>query len=272
MDNNGFDNFDSFGNDDGFVGDSFDDFGDFGSDSFNSEDSFDSSFGIDDTSNQPDLSMTNNGSAFADDSQTYSNSDFSEDSVEEAGALSKKSLIIIGAGVLALILVIIIASAVTKSIKNKNELKAQQEVIQTQQVVEQRPASNVDNILGEGNTQQVIEQQPVVQTQTTVVNNIKSDDTVWTEITANEAVEFRQDATDMTFTITGIHHKARAVDNNSNLVVKTTLSGSISGLSGTYEIDVPYNKGIKLVVGDSFTVHVQLGTYNGKTVVGEILY
>lgn len=76
----------------------------------------------------------------------------------------------------------------------------------------------------------------------------------------------------MTFTITSIEHKARAVDTNNNLVVITTLQGSISGLSGTYELDIPYNKGVELVVGNSFTVHVQLGTYNGKTVVGEIQY
>ena len=127
---------------------------------------------------------------------------------------------------------------------------------------------NVDNIMQENN--QYVEQ-PSTNTQTTVTNVVQ-DEFVWSTITDSEQVTFNNEYTDMVFTVTGIEHRARAVDANNNLLVKTTLTGSVSGLSGTYQLDVPYNKGIKLVVGNSFNVHVQLGSYNGKTVVGEIKY
>ena len=34
----------------------------------------------------------------------------------------------------------------------------------------------------------------------------------------------------MTFTVTSVKHYARSVDANNNLVIKTTIQGSISGL------------------------------------------
>ena len=92
------------------------------------------------------------------------------------------------------------------------------------------------------------------------------------EITDKEKIEFKEEYTPLTFTITKIKHYARAVDKQNNLVVKTTLYGSWSGLSGVYTVDVPYYKGIKLSMGDSFNVEVRLGIFNDKVVVGDIKY
>lgn len=175
----------------------------------------------------------------------------------------KTALIAIGLGVGGLILVLIIASLLNNAVKNK---KSDTQV--ESQVIAENSNVNVDNIMQENN--QYVEQ-PSTNTQTTVTNVVQ-DEFVWSTITDSEQVTFNNEYTDMVFTVTGIEHRARAVDANNNLLVKTTLTGSVSGLSGTYQLDVPYNKGIKLVVGNSFNVHVQLGSYNGKTVVGEIKY
>ena len=56
-------------------------------------------------------------------------------------------------------------------------------------------------------------------------------------------------------------------------MVKSVLTGALSGLSGTYEIEVPYTVASKVNPGDFFDVTVEMGTdTRGKTVVGEILY
>ena len=163
---------------------------------------------------------------------------------EEKKALSKNSIILIAVGVVIVIIVIIVASRLGKKSHDANEIMSS----------------------GRTNTQPANNSQPTVNITTSTDNGF-----VWSDITASEDVEFGQNV-DLVFTVTNIRHRARAVDTNNNLVIKTTLQGSLSGMSGTYELDIPYDKGVKLVVGDSFTVHVQLGTYKGKTVVGEISY
>ena len=268
FDNSGFGDFDSSG-----FGDSFDDLGsdDSGFDDFvrnnpssqnesqESFDDFDSGF---ETNN-----LSNNG--------TYGSNDFPDTPAQDPGSLSKKSYIMIAVGVVIVIIVIIIASAVNKSMRKKQNVAEQQ--TQTQTVVQQQPVQqkvNADEIMG--STQEKVESQPVQQENSNIViNNVKEGGTVWTEITSSENVVFNENTTEMTFTVTGITHKARAVDASETLVVKTTLTGSISGLPGTYELDIPYDKGVKiesLGIGTQFTVHVQLGSYNGRTVVGNITY
>ena len=120
-----------------------------------------------------------------------------------------------------------------------------------------------------GNTQQVVQPPTAPQQSSTVV---VGDTFNWTEIEDDAQIAYNNSYSELTFTITGIKHYARSVDVNNNLVIKTTLTGSISGLSGTYSLDIPYNKGTKLVVGNQFTVQVLLGQYNGKTVVCDIVY
>lgn len=230
------DDFDSgFGNTDGGFGDDFDSgFGD-------SDDMFSSA-------GQSDGSQSNE---FGD---SLSNFDSQASDVQADQSKTKKqSIIFILVGVVVLIAVFIIAGAVNKKAKsNSNSNK------------------NVDSIMNEGNNNAGYSNKST--NSQNIVTNQSNTGFNWKTITNKEEVQFNNEYSDMIFTVTNIEHKARAVDTNSNLVVITTIQGSISGLSGTYEIDIPYNKGVKLVVGNSFTVHVQLGTYNGKTVVGEIQY
>lgn len=100
----------------------------------------------------------------------------------------------------------------------------------------------------------------------------KSVDSSWVKISNSEKVTFNKDYKDLTFTVTGIEHYAKKVDSKGNLMIKTELTGSLSGLSGIYNLEVPYNKGARLIVGDEFTVKVLIGSYGEKSVVGSILW
>ena len=129
----------------------------------------------------------------------------------------------------------------------------------------QQASRNVDNVVGNsGKNSSKVKDNKSMQ---------------WSEISDSEKIKFNKELTDMTFTITDIKHYARVIDATNSLEVKTTLTGTIGGLPGTYVIDIPYDKGTglvegshKLVEGDYFTVHVQIGTYNDRKVVGEISY
>lgn len=273
---------DFFGNNDLFA----DDGGDFGSggfgnsgDGFGSESNgFGSGNGFGDSSESDDFSFdafdSTNNSAGSMDSISNNSDEFTFESQDnqftddenDNGMLKKQSYIFIIIGVVALILVIIIASLVGKKIHNKNKQK--EPIEEPVRVEETQPVKNNDvdanKVMQSGRTEP--------KDNNKVVVNTKDNNFTWSEITDSENVVFTDEMVEMQFTITDIQHLARVVDTNGNLVVKTKLLGSISGLSGTYELDIPYDKGIKLVVGKSFTIRVQLGTFSDKTVVGNIEY
>lgn len=241
------DDFDSgFGNTDGGFGDDFDSgFGD-------SDDMFSSA-------GQSDGSQSNE---FGD---SLSNFDSQASDVQADQSRTKKqSIIFILAGVAVLIVVFIIAGAINKKAKSNSNSNRNVDRIMNDS------NRNVDSIMNEGNKNAGYYNKNT--NSQNIVTNQSNNGFNWKTITNKEKVQFNDEYSDMIFTVTNIEHKARAVDTNNNLVVITTIQGSISGLSGTYELNIPYDKGVKLVVGNNFTVHVQLGTYNGKTVVGEIQY
>lgn len=96
----------------------------------------------------------------------------------------------------------------------------------------------------------------------------------WIKFQSNQdAVVYQPDYVAATFTVTKVSHYVNVSDADTDYIqIKSTLSGQIQGLPGTYDIDVPYNLGSKVQVGQSFDVQVLYGTYNGRTVVGEIRY
>ena len=87
---------------------------------------------------------------------------------------------------------------------------------------------------------------------------------------AKDAVQFNDDTVKSRFQITGIKHYAKTVDGNNNLAMKTVLVGTLDGINGTFEMEVAYSRGRHLKLGMDFPVRVEMGSYNGKSVVGEI--
>ena len=73
------------------------------------------------------------------------------------------------------------------------------------------------------------------------------------------------------FTVTSI--KAYVKDSKTGeKTVKAVVTGGISGLYGTYELEIPYSKAEKLAVGDSFSVKYRIAKLNDYTIVGDISY
>lgn len=205
---------------------------------------------------------TSQGSLF-DDTDTQQSDMFNNTSDQDLGvdfdsqpqdttqkkSVTKTALIAIAIGVVGLIVVLCIAGAVGKSKENENTS------------VQNNTNSSQVNINNNTNNNNVV-----------VENNTTNTESSWVIISNTENVDFNTEYKNLTFLITGIEHYAKRVDAKGDLMLKTTLTGSLSGLSGVYTLDVPYNKGVKLSVGDEFTVQVLIGSYSGKSVVGDIVY
>lgn len=168
--------------------------------------------------------------------------------------VKRQAMMMVVGGIAAVILLILLIGFLDRAANNKKNV------------------SNVNEQVNTVNGNNDIKSSQTQQSTSNSREKLKENNLTWTEITNNEAIEFAQNSTELVFTVTGIKHYARAVDTNNNLMVKTTLTGSLSGLAGSFNLDIPYDKGCRLVVGSEFAVQVQLGTYNGKTVVGEIKY
>lgn len=90
---------------------------------------------------------------------------------------------------------------------------------------------------------------------------------LWTEIQADKNVELGKDI-DGVFTVTGIKHLARSTGRET--IVKTVVTGGISGLGSTFELELPYTLGRYLELGNSFGVSYKLGEINGNIIVSDI--
>ena len=127
-----------------------------------------------------------------------------------------------------------------------------------------KPANNV-------NVQQ--NSQVVQNTTTSNANSNKSSSSTngWILFETTDAV-INSKYTDSLFSVTRIEHYVKKVDSNA-VELKTVLYGGLSGMPGTYELEVPYSLGSKLNIGDSFDVQIKLGSLAGNTtLVDDIKY
>lgn len=278
FDSAGFGNDDGFDNSDGFDTSS-------GFDSFDSgDDGLEGSSGFSgaDAQNNGGASISEDDLGNAFDNSLEDNQETPENG-NEHGGLKKQAIIMVVVGVVALLLVIAIASAVGRHSSSNNAADSSNNSVNNN-VVAQTPDNSANTRVdisdnndysnsNNTNNNSTNNNDASTSTDENSVKYVQDENQFnWVEITNNEDVQIEDNYSDMTFTVTGLKFYARSVDTNNNLVIKCVVSGSISGLSGTYTLDVPYNKGVRLVVGNSFTVHVQLGTYNGKTVVCDMKY
>lgn len=181
---------------------------------------------------------------------------------------TKKISIILIAILFVIVLVVVFVASKLSNAINKDD--SQNTVVQ-EQVVEQKQTTTNKKQSQSDTTQTQVQTQSTNQSATSSKQSSSADEYGWTELKDVSDISFNEEPKEMMFTVTEVHMYARQVGSNG-LNVKTTLVGSLAGLSGTYTIDVPYDKGSKISIGTEFTVHVQLGEYSGKTVVGEISY
>lgn len=105
-------------------------------------------------------------------------------------------------------------------------------------------------------------------TSTHNITEYESDNT-WSSVDSNQNIT-DNNSINTVFTVTSMQHQARV--NSNEIEIRTIVTGSISGFTGTYEIIIPYNKGAKLEVADTFDICVYTGKYGEKTVVTGIEY
>lgn len=249
---------------------SFDDDNDF--DINGSDEDLSSLFGSSDTSDDNDMfdfDTDTDGQDSVNQQSSVDLFDISEDDLDSAlngqqddddgetgqkRSVTKTAIIAIIIGIVVLVVILIIAGAVSKSKDNKDNTNSQSNNSVAHSNNSGSTTNGTDNTTGNVGA---------------ISGGIATADD-WIKITSNEDVDFSDEYKTLTFMITSVEHFAKRVDAKGDMMIKTKLSGSLSGLSGTYSLDVPYEKGIKLSVGDEFAVKVLIGNYNGKSVIGDI--
>ena len=208
-------------------------------------------------------SSSDDEDASEDDGDSDSDSDefdtFETENKEKDGKGLAVKIIVVGVVGLFVILILARIFLGHKSANSEADASSNKEWTQSSTVVEENNATDKNESAKE------------------ILNNSESSsysdsnyNSGYTEITGEDAIELNDNLSDLTFTITDIKHYAKS--DETTLRVKTVLKGAISGYTGTYELEVPYSKGIKLSIGDSFNVKCRLGSYNGKNVIEEISY
>lgn len=269
---NGFDDSDDFGFDDSF-GDSFDD--SFGDSFENSDDTLDSDDSYNDDTSQDGgfLGGFNN-----------SNSNNGSD-IEDKKSIIKTSIIVIVVGILIAIGTFAIMNVIKNKTNPENKPVVNEEIkTDTENNVykdNQTGYSNSVEVSNEnkhdiqGDNQEVTKDKDIDDNDKPTELKPAIDETVnsdggWVEIKSYEDISFNGGYIDSVFTITNIKHYVKVIDSENNIVVKTLLRGNLSGFTGTYELEVSYKDGNQLSIGNRINVMVQLGSYKGKVVVGEI--
>ncbi len=99
---------------------------------------------------------------------------------------------------------------------------------------------------------------------------IKNDNGGWVEISFTE-VEF-SDNIEGAFTVTDIKYFTKVNKQSGEKQVKALVTGAISGLTGTYELELPYTRASLLETGSVFKVTYKKASLNNDSIVSDIRY
>ena len=94
-----------------------------------------------------------------------------------------------------------------------------------------------------------------------------SDGWIWVE--SDPQLQF-SNTIDGVFTVTNIKYVSKVVESQKTLQLKSILTGSIDGVYGTYEVDVPYDKAVGLTVGTRLYITYVIAEKNGVQYVSGI--
>lgn len=91
----------------------------------------------------------------------------------------------------------------------------------------------------------------------------------WIVVDSDPGLQFSQPI-ESVFTVTNIRYETKVVEAQRTLLLKGIVTGSIDGMYGTYEADVPYDKAVNLTVGTQLFVKYILAEKNGVQYVSSI--
>lgn len=162
--------------------------------------------------------------------------------------VDKKRRLIIGGIGLAIVIVVFTIAGLVKASREKGK-----EVVYENETVAVNPSdSRVKTV--ETPVQQPIQQQ------------VQYNDG-WTTIDADKNVDLSSEVSGV-FTVTSVKHMARS--NGNETEVKTIVSGSISGLTGKYELELPYSLARFLTVGNTLKLKYKIGQINGNSIISDL--
>ena len=77
---------------------------------------------------------------------------------------------------------------------------------------------------------------------------------------------------DASFKISGIEYSIVKYDSEGQGILTANIRGTVAGLDGSYEIELPYEKAVKLKEGDTFAISYQTIRLGGNIVIVNIKY
>lgn len=213
----------------------------FDMDDISDDNVFDNNFDVSQFDNLPDNSVSDTSDENTNHIDRVDFDSFNQDrpqSNEQNNKQVAKFAIIVG-------IIVFIIALVFIGIANKDD-EIETKAPDTQSNNTQNNSKPVENTQGQENT----------------INN-------WVSLSGDDNVNFVK-LVKSNITITD--KSSFALQNKDTIQLKTIISGNISGLIGTYEIEVSYSQGLKINIGDTKDIEYELGEYgaNKTKVVGKI--
>lgn len=162
--------------------------------------------------------------------------------------VDKKRRLIIGGIGLAIVIVVFTVAGLVKAGREKGE-----EIVYENETIAVNPSDS------QVKTVETPVQQPIQQ-------QVQYNDG-WTTIDADKNVDLSSEVSGV-FTVTSVKHMARS--NGNETEVKTIVSGSISGLTGKYELELPYSLARFLTVGNTLKLKYKIGQINGNSIISDL--
>ncbi len=104
-----------------------------------------------------------------------------------------------------------------------------------------------------------------------VIVNKTQEQNEWVELKQDDSLSMNKEVNSR-FTVTSIKHLAKKINENNVILVKSIVKGNISGLVGTYEVEMPYDKAKYLKNGTEFKITYTMMEKNDVKIIGEIRY
>ena len=162
--------------------------------------------------------------------------------------VDKKRRLIIGGIGLAIVIVVFTVAGLVKASREKGG-----EVVYENETIAVNPSDS------QVKTVETPVQQPIQQ-------QVQYNDG-WITIDADKNVDLSSEVSGV-FTVTSVKHMARS--NGNETEVKTIVSGSISGLTGKYELELPYSLARFLTVGNTLKLKYKIGQINGNSIISDL--
>ena len=241
---------------------------------------FDDDLDLDnDSSLDGSLDLDDTSDSFSD---TLNNSNIGSD----IGVSNPKRIGVIGGVVgLVIILVGLFISNIANSnkvdsdtyVNSNQQVTSNQQVNNNQQVTSNQQVNNNQQVTSNqqvNNNQQVTSNQQGKIDQPSISNGVIVGDSGtggWVEFTGDKDIKFDGSAKSE-FTVLDIKHLVKVEDGKGDGLVKSVVIGNISGLTGEYEVELPYESAAKLEVGKIIGIDYNYTYINDIKVVGKIVF